>query len=242
MPQVGELLIERLSLTPDPAFRSFEVRRVISVIGRQPTRGFTNWLGSLEVEEDWDQAVVIYPSIERSVARKADSSDIRGRSHRLPYSGLNGMTKRFLARIGRTEMNVLRTFLLRYRAMAFAVMALALAVKAIVPAGYMVGAEAKVLTIRICDDTQLSAAAHNALNTRAVVIPMKGEPAGKHSKADGMCSYGALSFAVLAGADPIQLALALLFILAIGFAALAPPAPRSTAHLRPPLRGPPALA
>ncbi|KUR73167.1 hypothetical protein AQZ52_04495 [Novosphingobium fuchskuhlense] len=139
-------------------------------------------------------------------------------------------------------MSGLRTFLLRYRAMAFALMALALAMKAIVPAGYMVGAESKVLTIRICDDAQLSAAAHNALNARDIAIPMKGEPAGKHSKADGMCPYGALSFAGLAGADPIQLALALLFILATGFAALALPAPRRISYLRPPLRGPPALA
>lgn len=152
------------------------------------------------------------------------------------------MTKPFHARIGGPEMSVLRRFLLRYRAMAFAVMVLALAMKAIVPAGYMVGAESKVLTIRICDETQLSAAVHNALHARDIAIPMKGEPAGKHSKADGMCPYGALSFAGLAGADPIQLALALLFILATGFAALALPAPRRIAHLRPPLRGPPALA
>ncbi|WP_179506838.1 MULTISPECIES: hypothetical protein [unclassified Sphingomonas] len=139
-------------------------------------------------------------------------------------------------------MSGLRTFLLRYRAMAFAVMALALAMKAIVPAGYMIGAESKVLTIRICDETQLSAAVQNALSARDIVIPMKGEPAGKHSKGEGMCPYGALSFAGLAGADPIQLALALLFILAAGFAALALPAPRRAAHLRPPLRGPPALS
>ena len=143
---------------------------------------------------------------------------------------------------GPGEMHPFRTFLLRHRAMAIAVMALALAMKAIVPAGYMVGTESKVLTIRICDDTQLSAAAHNALSARDIAIPMKGEPAGKHSKADGTCPYGALSFAGLAGADPILLALALLFILATGFAALALPAPSRIAHLRPPLRGPPALA
>ena len=138
-------------------------------------------------------------------------------------------------------MQTIRTFLLRHRAMAFAVLALALAMKAIVPAGTMIGTASKVLTIRICDDTQMAAAA-SATKTRDIVIPMKGEPAGKHSKADGTCAFGALSFASLAGADPIQLALALLFILATGFAALVQPAPRRTAHLRPPLRGPPTLA
>lgn len=137
----------------------------------------------------------------------------------------------------RAKMSVMRTFLLRYRLMAFAVIALALAMKAIVPAGYMVGSESKVLTIRICDETQLSA----ALQARDIAVPMKGEPAGKHSNAEGMCPYGALSFASLGGADPVQLALALLFILATGFAALVLPAPHRAAHLRPPLRGPPAL-
>ena len=138
-------------------------------------------------------------------------------------------------------MGTLRTFLLRYRALAFAVLALALAMRAIVPAGTMIGTEPKVLTIRICDDTQLSAAAASA-KPRDIAIPMKGEPAGKHSKADDQCAFGALAFASLGGADPIQLALALLFILATGFAALAQPAPRRTTHLRPPLRGPPARA
>lgn len=160
----------------------------------------------------------------------------------MPDFGQNEMTYLSRARIRGPKMSGLRTFLLRYRAMAFAVMALALAMKAIVPAGYMIGAESKVLTIRICDETQLSAAVQNALSARDIVIPMKGEPAGKHSKGEGMCPYGALSFAGLAGADPIQLALALLFILAAGFAALALPAPRRAAHLRPPLRGPPALS
>lgn len=133
-------------------------------------------------------------------------------------------------------MTLMRTLLLRYRITAFAVIALALAMKAVVPAGYMVDSASKALTIRVCADAQL------ASTVRDIVVPMKGEPAGKHSKADDTCPYGALSFAGLAGVDPIQLALALLFILATGFAALALPAPRRIAHLRPPLRGPPALA
>jgi hypothetical protein len=123
-------------------------------------------------------------------------------------------------RIRRAKMSAVRTFLLRSRVMAFAVIALALALKTIVPAGYMVGSESKVLSIRICDETQLSAALH----ARDIAIPMKGEPAGKPSKVESMCPYGALSFASLSGADPVQLALALLFILAAGFAALARPA------------------
>lgn len=134
------------------------------------------------------------------------------------------------------QMNSIRALLLRYRFMAFAVIALALAMKALVPTGYMVGGDARVLTIRICDDAQVT----SALHAKDIAIPMKGEPAGKHAKSEGVCPYSALSFASLGGADPVQLALALRFILATGFAALILPALRRAAHLRPPLRGPPA--
>lgn len=134
-------------------------------------------------------------------------------------------------------MNRLRALLLRYRIMAFAVIGMALAMKALVPTGYMVGSDSRVLSIRICDDAQVT----SALHAKDIAIPMKGEPAGKHAKGEGACPYSALSFASLGGADPVQLALALLFILATGFAAIVLPAPRRAAHLRPPLRGPPAL-
>jgi hypothetical protein len=129
----------------------------------------------------------------------------------------------------------MRTILRRYRIMAFAVIALALAMKALVPAGYMVDSASKALTIRVCADAQLSS------TVRDILVPMKSEPAGKHSKAEGICPYSALSLTSLGGADPFQLALALLFILATGFTALALPAPRRIGYLRPPLRGPPAL-
>jgi hypothetical protein len=134
-------------------------------------------------------------------------------------------------------MNQMRAFLLRYRVMAFAVITMALAMKALVPTGYMIGTDSRVLSIRICDDAQVTAALH----AKDIAIPMKGEPAGKHAKGDGACPYSALSFASLGGADPIQLALALLFILAAGFTPLMLPARRRAAHLRPPLRGPPTL-
>jgi hypothetical protein len=48
-------------------------------------------------------------------------------------------------------MTVLRAFFLRHRAMAFAVIALALAMKGLVPAGTMIGGDARTLTIQVCD-------------------------------------------------------------------------------------------
>lgn len=139
-------------------------------------------------------------------------------------------------------MQSFRALLLRYRLAAFLLLALTLAVKALVPAGTMVSAEAKVLTIRMCNDAQLAAGTAIA-SARTLAVPIKQvKPGAQHGKAEGVCAYAALSMASLAGADPALLALALLFILASGFAPLAAPAPRRSAYLRPPLRGPPAVA
>ena len=58
-------------------------------------------------------------------------------------------------------------------------------------------------------------------------------------KADGSCAFADMSVSMIGGADSVQLAGALLFILtaALFFAAVLPP--RAALRLRPPLRGPP---
>ena len=87
--------------------------------------------------------------------------------------------------------------------------------------------------MRICAD------ASGAKMTRQIVLPQTGQ-SGDHAKADGACPYAALGMAAATGADAALLAIALGFILALGFAPI-PAIPRSDPlHLRPPLRGPPA--
>ncbi len=136
-------------------------------------------------------------------------------------------------------MQALRALTHRHRLLALLLVMLALAVKAAVPAGYMVGQHGKVLTVEICAD------ASGGTVTKQIVIPQSGAPTdGKsaHDKAPATCPYAGLGLASLTGADAVLLALALVFILALGFAT-APPLPlRRIAFLRPPLRGPPALA
>jgi hypothetical protein len=61
-----------------------------------------------------------------------------------------------------------------------------------------------------------------------------------HGKAEMPCAFSGLSAAMLGSIDPIQLAALIVFILALGLIATIPPAPSQPAHLRPPLRGPPA--
>ena len=131
-------------------------------------------------------------------------------------------------------MEALRALLLRYRAMAIAVVLIALCMRALVPAGMMVSAGTKFLTVEICADASGLDAKHR------IAIPVKGDPLSK--SADSPCAFSALGMAALGGADGIVLALALAFILLTGFAPVRAVLVRISGHLRPPLRGPPSLA
>lgn len=132
-------------------------------------------------------------------------------------------------------MNPLRALILRHRALAILVAVAALCMKMVVPTGFMFGQDSKVLTVQICDE---AFAGHTV---KQIVIPMKGntgDTKGKQGKAD--CPFSSLSMASMAGADNALLALALAFILALGFAPVRTSSAKPVFHLRPPLRGPPA--
>jgi hypothetical protein len=132
-------------------------------------------------------------------------------------------------------MQLLRAFFLHHRRMAALLIALALAMKALVPAGFMLGHDSRVITVQICAD------ALGQQITQKIVLPSSHSGDDK-AKSDSPCHFTALGHAMLGGADPVLLALALVFILALGFAPVLAPAPRRIAFLRPPLRGPPILS
>ena len=131
-------------------------------------------------------------------------------------------------------MDLLRAFFLRHRAFAMLLAAAALCLKALLPAGTMVASTATAITVQICADATGSAA------PRHHAIPMKGDPA--KSAANGECPYATLGMAGLAGTDFALLALALLFILATGYASVRAVLAARPFFLTPPLRGPPAFA
>ena len=135
-------------------------------------------------------------------------------------------------------MGPFRTFLLGHRRLAVLLVALALALKALVPAGYMLAPQTTVLSVTICADGQGKRIAHD------IAVPKKaghGDEAGDHAK-DAACSWSSLAAGALGGAAPELLAALLVFILALGFRSAAPPSARSASRLRPPLRAPPVLA
>jgi hypothetical protein len=76
---------------------------------------------------------------------------------------------------------------------------------------------------------------------QAVAVPSEGK-SGEHAKAQATCAWGLLAMAAVAAADVLLLALALAFILALGLGPSRAAARFQPAYLRPPLRGPPALA
>ena len=135
------------------------------------------------------------------------------------------------------DMNRVRAFFLRHRALAIGLVLATLWMKALVPTGFMIGQNTKVLTVQICNDTS------GDHTVKQIAIPMQDgskDSGGTHAK--GECPFTSLSMATILGTDPALLALALAFILALGFAPVRTTHPQRAFHLRPPLRGPPALA
>ena len=134
-------------------------------------------------------------------------------------------------------MHMVRALIQNHRRLALLLILCALLVKALVPAGYMIGSNSKTLTVQLCADGL------GAKMTRQIEIPMESgshNSKGNQSKADGSCAFSSLAMGGVAGADAALLALALVFILVLGFAPVTLPRASPRAQLRPPLRGPPA--
>ena len=146
---------------------------------------------------------------------------------------------------------MLRRLILCHRALAVLICVVALAVKLLVPAGYMIGDAGGRTVMILCPGAAMPAAVTAATATAtatamdhgAMATHAAGEDAGKaHGMAEPPCAFAGLAAPALAAADPLLLAIAIAYGLAV---ALRPVrvAPRAAApHLRPPLRGPPAFS
>lgn len=136
-------------------------------------------------------------------------------------------------------MNYLRAFTFQRRSWAMMLVALALLVRALVPAGYMVASSTLTLNIQLCSDAQ---GGHASMK---IVVPRLGDKkdgSGTHTQKNQPCAFSALTMASLAGADDLLLAQAIAFILITSTLLVASLACLPFAHQRPPLRGPPSFA
>nr|WP_276508889.1 hypothetical protein [Sphingomonas insulae] len=119
-----------------------------------------------------------------------------------------------------------------------------LAVKLLVPAGFMVGVVDGRVSLQICSGFGPVTAApmpHHAMAPAAMPDHMSGAhgKADGHPAADMPCPFTALAHGVAMPVDAVLLAVALAFVLALGFAAVRRVMPRTRPFLRPFLRGPP---
>lgn len=96
----------------------------------------------------------------------------------------------------------------------------------------MVSAD-RTLTVSICSPTGHSAP--------TVEIPIKGKQ-DKKANETAPCSFGTLSQGMLGGADPVLLATAIAFLIALGFAPCHAVLLSQPAGIRPPSRAPPRTA
>lgn len=135
-------------------------------------------------------------------------------------------------------MSGLRLSLRRHRWLAALVVAAALALRIVVPAGFMPALDHGRVIVAICNG--------EGPGTIALAITTAGGDHG-HDDGDGdrahsPCAFADLALPVIGGTDPLQLAAALLFILATALVRALSLPPRAPARLRPPLRAPPATA
>lgn len=139
--------------------------------------------------------------------------------------------------------------LLAQRHLALLILGAALLLKLLVPTGYMIDASDGRLSVIMCPGVAPQpaepAAMHGAMGGHHQAMADHGAPthhdgSGQHGQVEMPCAFAGLSAAALGAIDPIQLAALIAFVLAIGLAAVVPPAPVRAVYLRPPLRGPPA--
>ncbi|MFW2852502.1 DUF2946 family protein [Sphingomonas sp. TX0543] len=133
-------------------------------------------------------------------------------------------------------MHRLRRLVFANRPFACAIIALALLLKIAIPAGFMPTVSNGQIVVSICSGMGPA--------TMVMTVPgleHKSDNDGHPGKAEQPCAFAGLSALSLPAADPILLAAAILFVLALGTRPLTLSASSIVSYLRPPLRGPPAL-
>ena len=133
-----------------------------------------------------------------------------------------------------------------YRAVAALLVALALALRLLVPAGYMPMIAQGSVVLAICDGAgPVTITAPAARTPMAGMHHHSGTPADAApvpSKPASACAFADLSTPAMASVDAVLLVAAIAYAVALAIRRVVPLRVREHGHLRPPLRGPPALA
>ena len=141
-----------------------------------------------------------------------------------------------MARGKRSLVHAVRIFLRNHSTLAALTVIAALALRVLVPGGYMPTLDHGKIVVAICNG------APGGSGTMVMAVPGKDHAQSSGDIARGKCAYADLAQAMTGGADPILLAMALAFTLALALRRISAMPVRSAAYLRPPLRGPPVRA
>ena len=132
-------------------------------------------------------------------------------------------------------MTALRRLVLRRPALAGFILAAALLMKVLIPAGFMPAPSGTIFIVQICSGY--------GAQTIAVPMPAKEDQGqGNHHGKDMPCAFSGLAAPSLAAADPILLVSAIAFIVIMTMRAAVVFTTAVPAFLRPPLRAPPATS
>lgn len=143
-------------------------------------------------------------------------------------------------------MAALRTLFRTHRRLVVLLFALVLFAKIVIPTGFMPVATGNGLVLELCSGMEpmpSPMAMPGMVDHGTVGSDMAGQHHGqKGGKVESPCTFAGLTAPHLAGADAALLAIAVLFVLALGRVALCRVVVPYRHALRPPLRGPPASA
>jgi hypothetical protein len=133
----------------------------------------------------------------------------------------------------------MRAITFQQRSWVIVILALALFIRAVIPAGFMVAPSSLKLTVQVCAD--------GASGKTSVQIEVPLSKGGQRDKSDHgqksePCAFSALSMASMATDHSPLLIAALATIVATIITNGAPHLQHQTHYLRPPLRGPPSFA
>jgi hypothetical protein len=133
----------------------------------------------------------------------------------------------------------MRAIIPKQRSLLMVIFALALLVRAVIPAGFMVSPSSLKLTVQICAD---GAPGQTSIQVEVPLSKGGQRDNSDHGQKSEPCAFSALSMASMAGDHSTLLNVALAVIVGTIVTNGATHLRRKTRHLRPPLRGPPLFA
>nr|WP_315382831.1 hypothetical protein [uncultured Sphingomonas sp.] len=141
------------------------------------------------------------------------------------------------------SVSVLRRLLLEHRLLCGCLIAAALLMKAVLPAGFMPMQSGGTIVLGFCSGYgPMPMATPTPMSMSLSMKEHRSSPDEHQPKTEMPCAFGGLAMPGIAAVDPTLLALAIAFVVerAIRTATVLPTIAR--VYLRPPLRGPPLAA